>query len=180
MRRALAPALSAAAFALLAPSVAEAAPPSWDEGGYIYLAPGTFAIELDDGDLNWQGGFGGGYMFQPSRHFFVTVGGALSHMVDNLSPNGMVTRLLMEVRLGGGKRFWWIYGRFGPGLGLLYRGNDDVDVVPAFNFRTGPGVQFRVAKHFFVGLEASFEFMVFAGGGISAVGGPRPFIGWHF
>ncbi|MCA9686139.1 MAG: hypothetical protein KC431_31665 [Myxococcales bacterium] len=186
MRRAQLPRLLAAlplALGLaLVPEPVEAAPPSWDQGGYVYVAPGTVAVELDNGDANWQGGVGGGYLWNPGSHFFIGLGGAVSHMVDGRGPNGMITRGLVELRIGGGNRFWWIYGVMGPGLGLVYhdRRNNRNDVTPTFNFRTGPGVQFLVWRGLFIGLEANFEFIVGAGGGVGAVGGPRPFIGWHF
>lgn len=172
--------LGAFSTALLVPAVAEAAP-QWGEGGYVYLAPGSLAFELRNGDLNWQGGVGGGYMWNPDSNFFIGLGGAFSHMLDRPRVDGMMIRAVPEFRIGGGTGRFWFYGLFGPGFGLLFdEDGDDVDAFPAFNFRTAGGAQVLIVKGLFAGLEAWFDFAVFEGGGIYPVGGPRVLIGWYF
>lgn len=176
--------LAALVLTALAPALAEAAPnqstPAWDEGPYVYVAPGALAFELDGFNLNWQGGVGGGYMWNPSPNLFLELGGAASHMVGAGGVNGMTMRLVPEFRIGGGWSRFWFYGLFGPGFALVfYESGGATRADPAFNFRTAGGAQVLVWRGLFVGLEAWFDIAVF-GGGFVPVGGPRALVGWKF
>lgn len=178
----LIPALAALAYLGLPIFAAEAAKPKrgggFDEGGYIMVAPGAFALpfyEDDFVDLNptFGWGFGGGYMFARGKGFKATVGGAFEHTVlifddfdyDNFG--GHILRVLPEARIGGGSNKVWGYGLFGMGPGfVLWRWNYDApffnDVrgrrsAAGLNLQFGGGIQGIVYKNLFLGGEIDFD-----------------------
>jgi hypothetical protein len=127
------PALVAAAYLGLPTAEAEAAKPQrgggFDEGGYIMVAPGSFALPFggdfnrDFYDLNptFGWGFGGGYMFARGKAFKATVGGVFEHSLlifDDADFNdfgGHLIRVMPEARIGAGTNKVWGYGLFGAG-----------------------------------------------------------------
>lgn len=172
--------IASLACVLLVPALAEAAPPEWDEGVYVQVAPGALAVELQSFGLNWQGGVGAGYMWKPASNFHIELGGAVSHMIGASGVNGSMLRLVPEFRIGGGWSRFWFCGLFGPGFALVfYESGGNTHADPAFNFRTAGGGQILVWRGLYVGLEAWFDFAVF-GGGFVPVGGPRALVGWKF
>jgi hypothetical protein len=116
------------------PSTAEAAGPrggsGFDEGGYIFLTPGSlvlpFSDDFNDNDIfdlhpTYGWGFGGGYMFARGRLFKATVGGVFEHTllmfndVDFTDFGGHLIRVMPEARIGLGNNKVWGYGLFGAG-----------------------------------------------------------------
>jgi hypothetical protein len=145
----LTPALAILAYLGLPNAEAEAAPKNrgggFDEGGYIMLTPGAFALPFggnfdDDGDFfdldpGFGWGFGGGYMFARGPAFKATVGGVFEHSVlifdnhDFREFGGHLIRVMPEVRIGAGSNKVWGYGLFGAGpAGALFVWDWDNDV----------------------------------------------------
>jgi hypothetical protein len=130
----LTPALVALAYLGLPEAEAEAAKPQrtggFDEGGYIMVTPGAFALPFA-GDLNnnnlfnlnptFGWGFGGGYMFARGKLFKATVGGVFEHTVllfdntDFRNFGGHLIRVMPEARIGAGTNKVWGYGLMGAG-----------------------------------------------------------------
>ncbi len=188
---ALSPALAAAMVFGLSSSEAEAAGPQrgggFDEGGYIMVAPGSFALPFGgdfdnnvyDLDPSFGWGFGGGYMFARGRLFKATVGGVFEHSllifdnVDFTDFGGHLIRIMPEARIGAGTNEVWGYGLFGAGPAgaivvwdwnnNLFCGNGnnlchDSDGAGGFNVQFGGGVQGIVYKNLFLGGEVDFDF----------------------
>lgn len=158
--------------AWLAPGQAQAAPgEGFHPGGFVYGAAPMISVPVGDegfADLTNEGvqwGFGGGYMFVPTKHFMATVGGAFEHTWINFEVDalgGNIIRLLPEVRIGGGTRRLFGYGYAQPGLGLAVfswevlgvRGDDSE---PGFNMGVGGGFQGIVWKNLMVGGEVGVD-----------------------
>ncbi len=184
---ALFPALALAAYLGLPSGAAEAAKPQrgggFDEGGYIMVAPGSFALPFAQDDLaelepTFGWGFGGGYMFARGKAFKATVGGVFEHSVlifdawDYRDFGGHLIRIMPEARIGAGTNKVWGYGLFGagPGIAVLIwdfdvpffddgRGSDSA---PGFNVQFGGGVQGIVYKNLFLGGEVDFDFGLYS------------------
>lgn len=179
----LGPTLTAALYLGLPEPEAEAARPKrvggFDEGGYIFLTPGSFVLPFSEDDFidldpSFGWGFGGGYMFARGRLFKATIGGVFEHTVlffDRYDYNdfgAQVIRLMPEARIGLGSNKVWGYGLFGAGLAAtLWRwdydvpffGNDIYGRNSAFgvNVQFGGGVQGIVYKNLFLGGEVDFD-----------------------
>jgi hypothetical protein len=178
----LGPTLTAALYLGLPEPEAEAARPrrvgGFDEGGYIFLTPGSFALPFSEHDFidldpSFGWGFGGGYMFARGRLFKATIGGVFEHTVlffDRYDYNDFgahVIRLMPEARIGLGSNKVWGYGLFGAGFaGALWRWDYDVPFLddrrggrwaPGFNVQFGGGVQGIVYKNLFLGGEVDFD-----------------------
>lgn len=175
-------ALTALAYLGLPSPEAEAAKPQrgggFDEGGYVMLTPGSFALPFSDRDFSelsptfgWS--FGGGYMFARGKLFKATVGGVFEHTVlifedydyDNLG--GHVLRFMPEARIGAGTNKVWGYGLVGAGVagalwGLraevpFFNDIDERRSAPGFNMQVGGGVQGIVYENLFLGGEVDFD-----------------------
>jgi hypothetical protein len=180
------PTLTAAAlFFALPESEAEAARPKrvggFDQGGYIFLTPGSFVLPFAEDDFidldpSFGWGFGGGYMFAPGRLFKATLGGVFEHNVlffDAFDYNDFgahILRFMPEARIGLGTNKVWGYGLFGAGVaGALWHWDNDFgpfdldgsDSAPGFNVQFGGGVQGIVYKNFFLGGEVDFDLGLF-------------------
>jgi hypothetical protein len=178
----LGPTLTAALYLGLPEPEAEAARPKrvggFDEGGYIFLTPGSFVLPFSEDDFidldpSFGWGFGGGYMFARGRLFKATVGGVFEHTVmffDDYDYNDFgahVIRLMPEARIGLGDNKVWGYGMFGAGFaGALWRWDYDVPFLddvnggrwaPGVNVQFGAGVQGIVYKNLFLGGEVDFD-----------------------
>ena len=178
--------LAALAFLTLPEAAAEAAGPQrgggFDEGGYVWVAPGAVGLPVDVDDF-WQldptfgWGFGGGWMFARGKLFKATVGGAFEHTLlffddaDEFDDwGGHVLRFLPEARIGAGTNKVWGYGLVGAGVaGVLvhFRNNNpifDVDETrsaPGFNMQLGGGVQGIVYRNLFLGGELDIDLGLF-------------------
>jgi hypothetical protein len=182
----LGPTLTAALYLGLPEPEAEAARPKrsggFDEGGYIFLTPGSFVLPFSEDDFidldpSFGWGFGGGYMFARGRLFKATVGGVLEHTVlffDRYDYNDFgahVVRFMPEARIGLGNNKVWGYGLFGAGFAAaLWRWNYNVPFINDFNGRNsafganvqfGGGVQGIVWKNLFLGGEIDFDVGLF-------------------
>ena len=175
-------ALGLALVPVLVPAVASAAPPSFEDGGFVYFAPGMFseaiegnnAEEADDQlDLSYQWSAGGGYLFRPGGGpFMATVGGRFEHMVynydfndfDHVHLSGHAFRFLPEARIGGGGPWWFAYGIVAPGFIVSTHHQDfeltedDSETDLGFNLGMGGGAMFRVWRGLGLGAEMGFDF----------------------
>lgn len=200
MRRFLLPILLPAATIVvisLAPATALAQPPQADkfgDGGFVYVAPGMGAYTFGDDDaedfidLSYQTQAGGGYMIRRGN-FMATFGGTGELVIYNFDEprrvdiDGVLFRLLPEVRLGGGNDWYFIYGNIKPGFALSYvdwdfNDCDDIpgngkwwkgcdpdddydDTDPGFNMGFGGGAAFKIYKGLGVGAEGGFDLAFF-------------------
>jgi hypothetical protein len=187
--------ICALAFVALAPDEALAQPPDADDfedGPYVYAAPGIGALPFgtdeadradDVLDLSYQTQLGGGYFLRRSS-FMMAFGATAEFMVYNFDhfrgydPDGLMMRLLPEVRLGGGGDWFFIYGNIKPGFALSYVDwdwndcdrvpgwldnycNDDGETEPGFNMGFGGGAAFKIWRGLTVGAESGFDFAFF-------------------
>lgn len=179
------PLIAAALFFTLPEPEAHAAPRragGFDQGGFIFLTPGSFVLPFAEDDFidldpSFGWGFGGGYMFAPGRLFKATLGGVFEHNViffdryDYANFGAHILRFMPEARIGLGTRKVWGYGMFGAGVaGTLWRYRQDLpffddihggDSAPGFNVQFGGGVQGIVYKGFFLGGELDFDCGIF-------------------
>ncbi len=137
-------------------------------GVYLYGAPGVVQIPLVDEDYadldaTWGWGFGVGYLWTPTRHFKLSLGGAFEHTIYNWDDidtddvHGNMLRMNAELRIGGGGRRVWGYGLAAPGMSLslvdLENGRDDTDA--GFGMSVGAGIQGAVWRSLFLGGEVA-------------------------
>jgi hypothetical protein len=186
----------------LASSAAHAQPPDADDfedGPFVYVAPGIAGLAFGDDeadaaedllDLNYTTQVGGGYFLRRGA-FMMSFGAAAELMVYNfehpgwVDADGVLFRLLPEVRLGGGGDWFFIYGNIKPGLAVShydwdydqgwdcggrwhnYCGPNDFDgdhyddTAPGFNMGFGGGAAFKIWKGLTVGAESGFDFSFF-------------------
>lgn len=152
--------------AWLAPGVASAGPNGFDEGGYVHLAPGFGAIELNPCcDGGYGIGAGGGWLWTPGRMFKISFGGAFEHYIDHFDSHGMRFRFLPEVRIGAGNQQVWGYGLIGGSFSLLldHRRRRDDDVRPGLGPQFGGGVLFAVYRGLYIGGEMDFDIDIYPG-----------------
>lgn len=196
------------ALMLFTSAVAQAAAPPNEgihQGGFIYGSPGGLAVPLDDDatrayDVGYQWGMGGGYLWEPVRHFMITAGGSFEHSILNIDNDwdgfgdfhGSLFRFLPEARIGGGTRKVWGYGLLSPGLVVGHwrwdapAGFDDSDSDVGFDLGVGGGVQGIVWANLFLGGEVGADIMFFDDNGNGV--GDNSFsyldvkflIGWYF
>jgi hypothetical protein len=154
----------------------------FEEGGYIFLTPGSFVLpfsehDFTDLDPSFGWGFGGGYMFARGKLFKATVGGVFEHTVlflDRYDFNDFgahVLRFMPEARIGLGSNKVWGYGMFGAGVaGALWRWHGDLgpfggigggNSAPGVNVQVGGGVQGIVWKNLFLGGEVDVDLGLF-------------------
>lgn len=171
--------LTTVALLLLPEAQAHAAGPQrgggFDEGPYIWIAPGAFGLPVGtddflDLDPTFGWGFGGGWMFARGRVFKATVGGAFEHTLlffedsdlDFDEFGGHVLRFVPEARIGAGTDKVWGYGLVGGGVaGVLVHVRHDGPIfdldedrsAPGFSFQLGGGVQGIVYRNLFLGGE---------------------------
>jgi hypothetical protein len=169
-----------------------AAADRFDQGGYVYLAPGLIAVPVGDDDIedivnvSYQWGFGGGYMFSPGRHFRIAIGGAFEHAPANLENDSIsgpfvradvdahLFRLVPELRIGGGTDRFFGYGLVSPGLALVHwrwRGmalgfeSSDEDTDAGFNLGLRAGAQGLVWRGLMIGGEFGGSLAFISNGG---------------
>jgi hypothetical protein len=139
----------------------------FDEGGYIYLTPGSFVLP----HLRFGWGFGAGYMFSRGKLFKATLGAVFEHTVlavfsINHHFGAQVIRFMPETRIGLGSNKVWGYGLFGVGItglfteyfgaGLNYWPRER-DSAAGVNVQLGGGVQGIVYRNLFLGGEVDFD-----------------------
>jgi hypothetical protein len=188
------------------PAEAWAQPPDADpieDGPFVYAAPGVAGLAFGDDeadaaddllDLNYTTQVGGGYMIRRNA-FMATFGAEAELMVynfdepGNIDADGVLFRLLPEVRLGGGVDWFFIYGVVKPGFAVSHvdwnydnynfncnngrphhwwcypgyngDGDDFEDTAPGFNLGFGGGAMFKVWRGLGVGAESGFDFSFF-------------------
>jgi hypothetical protein len=183
----LGPTLTAALYLGLPEPEAEAAryrSGGFEEGGYIFLTPGSVVVPFSEHDftnlnsVTYGWGFGGGYMFARGKLFKATIGGVFEHTVlflDGYDFNDFgahVLRFMPEARIGLGSSKVWGYGLFGAGVaGTLWRWhNNNVPFLgnlnggnsaPGVNVQFGGGMQGIVYKNLFLGGEVDVDLGLF-------------------
>ncbi len=140
----------------------------WQELAWVYASPLLLAVPLAQRDFfelraTWQWSIGGGYMLQPTDHFWVMPGGSFEHMILNPSTaagGGHVFRIQPEARIGGGWDRMFIYGLAGLGPSIT-----TIKITPTgeettfrrtdggFNLQIGAGALFHVWDALSVGGE---------------------------
>jgi hypothetical protein len=188
-----------------APRDALAQPPDADpfeNQPFVYAAPGVAGIAFGDDEadaaddlleLNYTTQVGGGYLVRSST-FMAAFGAAAELMVynfdepGNLDADGVMLRLLPEIRVGGGVDWFFIYGVVKPGFALSHvdwnyhnydfdcgpgrpnwwcypgfdgDGDDYEDTAPGFDLGVGGGAAFKVWRGLGVGAESGFDFAFF-------------------
>lgn len=124
----------------------------------MYLTPGVLAVNLENGSLGYQYGFGGGRLWTHRSGFTFAVGGGFEHWlrVSELS-KAHVIGIGAELRLGASREKWFAYGMTGVFLNI-YNVKNSMAVTPQstkahLGFPIVAGFWWFLLPGFFIGTE---------------------------